>query len=427
VAEEALGLSYVLGVDVGTTRTAAAVCRFARVGRPEVEVVPLGGPGGGVLTSLRITADGAFVVGEPGDPVSTATGFARRVGDDVPIAVGGQWCTAEELTALMVMWVATRVAERDGPAAHVAVTHPASWGPYRTGLLHRALRQVGVGPVTLVPQPLAAAENHGGPGETVAVLDIGSHGVACSAVRRTATSPFELLASIEGVDHLAGADFDDAVFDHVRAELGRKLDSLPDHLLARLRHDCEAAKRMLSTSPEAVIPVHLPAGRADVRLTRPRFEDLVRPALEHAVDTLRRTTAGHGTPDVVRLVGGSARIPLVAELVATACRGRIVVEGAPETTAVKGAALVARRVVEGPDAEPEPLETSVLSRFDDPSLRFPVGALEFPDVEFTAPPPRPPVDISPLDLPERRSVKRVVRAVAGRGRRTENDDYEDGR
>lgn len=426
MTEEALSLSYVLGVDVGTTRTAAAICRIARVGRPEVEVVPLGGPGGGVLTSLQLTSDGAFVVGELGDPLSTATGFAKRIGDDVPLAVGGQWCTAEELTALLIMWVVGQVAEREGPATHVVVTHPAGWGPYRAGLLHQALLQVGVDRVSLVSQSLAAVEGHSGPGDAVAVLDIGSHGVTCSAVRRTANRSFEVLAATEGVDHLAGADFDDLVLGHVRAELGREVDSLPDHLLARLRYDCEAAKRMLSVAPEAVIPVHLPAERTEVRLTRPRFEDLVRPALEHAVDTMRRTAGGHA-PDVVRLVGGSSRIPLVAELVATAFRGRIAVEAAPETTVVKGAALVARRVVEGPDAEPEPLETSVLTRFDDPSLRFPVGQLDYADVEFTAPPPRPPVDISPLDLPERRSVKRVVRAVAGRGKRTENDDYEDGR
>lgn len=384
-------------------------------------MVALGGPAGGVLTSLQVTPDGAFVVGEPGDAMSTATDFVRRIGDDVPIAVGGQWCTAQDLTALMVLWVVGQVAEREGQARHVAVTHPAGWGPYRTGLLHQALRQVGVDRATLVPRPLAAAESHGGPGDTVAVLDIGSHVVACSVVRR----PFEVLATAEGVDHLAGADFDDVVLEHVRSELGRKLDSLPDHLLVRLRRDCEAAKRQLSTAPEVVIPVHLPAERAEVRLTRPRFEDLVRPALEHAVDTLRRTASGYA-PDVLRLVGGSARIPLVADLVATAFRGRIARDAAPETSVVKGAALVARRVVEGPDAEPEPLETSVLTRFDDPSLRFPVGELEFADVEFTAPPPRPSVDISPLDLPERRSVKRVVRAVAGRGRRTDNDD-EDGR
>lgn len=437
-------MPYVLGVDVGTTRTAAAICRLTRVGRPEVEVVGLGGPGGGVASSLQLTADGAFGVGEPGDPLNTATGFSRRIGDEVPILLGQEWVNPEDLTALMVMWVADQVAEREGGrATHIAVTHPADWGPHRKGLLHHALRQVGIERATLVAEPVAAAENHvaaGGTGDVLAVFSMGSHAYSSSVVRRTANMSLDLIGTNEGHDHPAGVDFDDAVLGYVRSEV-RELagldatDPRTGQLMARLRFDCEAAKRGLSGAPEVVVPIHLSEGITEVRITRPRFEDLIRPSIELAVDTLVRTTVAHGVPEAVLLVGGSARIPLVAEVVSTALRGRIAIEAAPEASVVKGAALAARRVVEGPDAEPEPRETSVLRRFDDPSLRFPVGELGLSDDEFTAPPPRPPVDISRLDLPERRSVKRVVRSLkpanAGKPRRgnhsADDDDDEDGR
>ncbi|PRY46511.1 Hsp70 family protein [Umezawaea tangerina] len=418
-------MPYVLGVDVGTTRTAAAICRLARVGRPEVEVVGLGGPGGGVSSTLRLTPEGDYVVGDPGDPLLTATGFARRVGDDVPVLLGQDWVAPEDLTALMVMYVAAQVAEREGEqATHVAVTHPADWGQHRKDLLAQALRQVGIERPTLVAEPIAAVENHlaaGGGGEVQAVFSLGSHAVEASVVRRSLGTAAELLGANEGHDHRAGVDFDDVVLGHVRAELGRDLADLDPadpwvaQLVTRLRFDCEAAKRALSAMPEVTIPVHLEEGVREVRLTRPRFEDMIRPALDLAVDTLVRTTAAHAAPDVVLLVGGSARIPLVADLVSGAVRARLAIEAAPETSVVKGAALVARQAVEGPDAEPEPRETSVLRRFDDPSLRFPVGELGLSDDEFTAPPPRPPVDITPLDLPERRSVKRVVRGLKPAG------------
>jgi molecular chaperone DnaK len=411
-------LPYVLGVDVGTTRTAAAVCRLGGAGRAEPEPVGLGGPGGGVASTLQLTADGAFAVGEPGDPRWTATGFARRVGDTVPIVLGpesggGERCPAEELTALMVMWVADQVSAREGERpAHIVLAHPPGWGPHAKALMHRALRAVGVA-ASLVPEPVAAAENHAftrSSTGSLGVFSLGSHGFGASVVGRG----LELVNAVEGVDQAAGADFDDAVFEHVRASLGPALTGLDADdprtrgLFARLRRDCEAAKRLLSGTVETSIPVHLPSGPVEVPITRARFEELIRPAVDQAVAAFAGVAAG---VEMTVLVGGSARIPLVAASVP----GRVVLDAAPETSVVKGAALAARRLVVGPDAEPEAGETSVLVRDDDPLLRFPVGGLEVPDAEFTAPPPRPPVDITPLDLPERRSVKRVVRGLVATG------------
>ncbi|XVS65075.1 Hsp70 family protein [Actinosynnema sp. CA-299493] len=421
-------MPYVLGVDVGTTRTAAAVCRLGGAGRGEPEVVGLGGPGGGVASTLQLLPDGAFAVGEPGDPRWTATGFGRRVGDPVPVVLGADGVAesfpAEELTALVVRWVVDQVAAREGERpAHVVLAHPSGWGAHAKGLAHRALRSLGVA-ASLVPEPVAAAENHAYTRSfagSLGVFSLGSHGFGAAAVGRG----FELLNTAEGVDQAAGADFDDAVFAHVRTSLGRALAELDADdprtrgLLARLRRDCEAAKRVLSGAVETSIPVHLPSGPVDVPITRARFEDLIRPDVEQAAAVFARVA---GDVEMTVLVGGSARIPLVAASVP----GRVVLEAAPETSVVKGAALAARRLVIGPDAEPEPIETSVMVRDDDPLLRFPVGGPEAPAAELTAPPPRPPVDITPLDLPERRTVKRVVRGLVPTGGRRARDS-EDGR
>ena len=415
-------MPYVLGVDVGTTRTAAAVCRLGGAGRAEPEVVGLGGAGGGVATSLQLTADGAFAVGEPGDPRWTAVGFARRVGDDVPVVLGTERCAAEELIALMVVWVAGQVAEREGePASHVVLAHPPGWGPHAKGLLRRALRAVGLAEVTLLAEPLAAAANHPFGRGPVGVFSLGSHAFSAAVVRSG-----EVVAWAEGVDQAAGADFDDLVFEHVRATLGRALRELDPEdprtrgLHGRLRRDCEAAKRVLSGTVGAAIPVHLPDGPVEVPLSRARFEELIRPAVEQAVAVFERVARGAALEATVP-VGGSARIPLIPSLLP----GRVVVEAAPETAAARGAALAGRNLLLGLD-EPEDGETSVLVRDDDPLLRFPVGgSTAVPsDADFTAPPPRPPIDITPLDLPGRRSVRRVVRGLAPIGR---SRNAEDGR
>jgi molecular chaperone DnaK (HSP70) len=378
---------------------------------------------------LQLTSDGAFAVGEPGDPRWTATGFGHRVGDAVPVVLGpgpdgAEQFPAEELTALIVLWVADQVSAREGERpAHTVLAHPPGWGAHAKGLLHRALRSVGI-EASLVPEPVAAAENHAYSRSfagSLGVFSLGSHAFSASVVGRG----FELLHTVDGVDQAAGVDFDDAVFAHVRTSLGRELADLDADdprtrgLFGRLRRDCEAAKRVLSGTVETSIPVHLPSGPVDVPITRAQFEDLIRPDVEQAAAVFGRVASG---VEMTVLVGGSARIPLVA----AAVPGRVVLEAAPETSVVKGAALAARRLVVGPDAEPEPIETSVMVRDDDPLLRFPVGGRDVPDAEFTAPPPRPPVDITPLDLPERRTVKRVVRGLVPTGGRRARD-AEDGR
>lgn len=399
-------MSYVLGVDVGTTRTTAAACRLDDGGDAGVALV--------VPSLLQLTEAGTFTPGEPGPAGWTATGFARRVGDAVPFSLGPETCSAEELTALLIMWVIGEVVAREGEQPrHVAVTHPAGWGPYRRGLLHTALRAVGVHDVTLVPEPFAAAENHAArsrvlPGASLAVFSLGSHAFSASVVKRTQHRTFELVNHVEGVDSHTGADFDDLLLDLVRGRLGA------DAPVSAV--ECEAAKRAFGAS---VVVSGMEIGRDD-------FVEEIRPSVDHLVATFVRAL-GPDRPDAVLLVGGACRTPAVGDALAAAVDCRVLGETAPEHSVAKGAALAARLVVLGPESEPEPLDTSVLVHTREASLRFPVGEVERPDDEFTAPPPRPPVDVPPLELPPRR-VRRMAIALKPAGRRSRSrDDDEDGR
>ncbi|WP_235921700.1 Hsp70 family protein [Lentzea tibetensis] len=394
---------------MGTTHTAAAVCRLGDSTR-EAEIAVV------APSLLQLTDAGSFAVGDVDPGGWTAWGFSRRVGDAVPLVLGPETCSAEELTALMIMWIAGQVMAREGvPAQHVAVAHPVGWGPYRRGLLHQALRQVGIDNATLLPEPVAAAENHAARdrvpvGSTLAVYSMGSHAFSCSLVRRTPGRTFEVLSGVDTVDHHAGTDFDDALGTLIRGKLGKGANEVS-------ALECGKAKTVLSHAPHVDI--------RGVTITRAEFAEEIRPAVEHSVQTLVRTV-GDTKLDAVLLVGGAVRVPAIPDALAAALDCRILAEAAPETSVVKGAALAARLLVEGPEEEPEPPTTSVMARSDDLSLRFPVGEIVTHDQEITAPPPRPPVDITPLDLPERSSVKRVVRGLKPAGaRRSTHDDDDD--
>ncbi len=409
-------MPYVLGIDVGTSRTRAAVSRQTPTGWSDPVPLPLSVP-----TVVHLAPNRATMVGDEaaraadGDPTRIARGFVARIGDDVPLVLGGTPCTAQELAAVLVRWVAERVAEREGgPAERVVLTHRAGWGPHRTALLHHELTRHGLAGITLLPEPVAVAEGYGGAiGALLATYGLGVTTADAAVVRRTEDG-FELLAHAE--EPLGGSGFDDAILECVRAEVGSALDRLDPTepaawlALAQLRGSCAGAKELLSSEAEVIVPVGLPDGPVDTRITRADFERSIRPAVAAGVALLPRVLRSAGVAPAslaaVVLTGGSVRIPLVAELVAAACPAKLVVGS--DTTVVLGAAAAARRLVAGPAmsvvasdtlAHTEVIDRSAIALYAASAALDPADV----DAEFGAdPPPRPPVDVIPLDLPVRR-------------------------
>jgi molecular chaperone DnaK (HSP70) len=126
-------MDYVLGVDLGTTYTAAAVALGGRA-----EVVPLGNRSAVVPTVVFLHDDGVMLFGDAAnrraltEPARVAREFKRRVGDTAPLLLGGTPLSPQSLMARMLRWVVDQVSEQRGaPPAHVAVSHPANWGPYK--------------------------------------------------------------------------------------------------------------------------------------------------------------------------------------------------------------------------------------------------------------------------------------------------------
>src|SRR3954471_8251777 len=357
-------MSYQLGIDLGTTYTAAAVCRSSDRRWVEPEVVTLGTRAATVPSVLFMAADGGIVVGEAAerraltDPDRVVREFKRRIGDPTPVVVGGRPWAPEELSARLVRWVVDRVAEREGgPAGSIAVTHPASWGAHKKELLARALGGQGL-TVTFLAEPQAAALHYAAaervaPGSTIAVYDLGGGTFDAAVVRKgeSGASGFGLLGRPEGLERLGGVDFDEAVFEHVRQGMPAAFEELDDTdpevlaAVARVRRECTEAKEALSSDTEVSIPVMLPGpnGRGSVRLHRSEFEALIRPQVEETVAALRAAILSAGTtPDdltAVLLVGGSSRIPLVGQLVSEQLGRPVAVDADPKNAIAKGAAI----------------------------------------------------------------------------------------
>jgi molecular chaperone DnaK len=361
-------MGYSLGVDVGTTKTAAAVLDGDRI-----DAVQLGSRSAVVPSAVFRTDDGGLLFGEAADrcgveePERVAREFKRRVGDHVPLLVGGTPMAAQRLMALTVGWVIERTVELRGESPeNVVVACPANWGPYKREAFVSALDGSGI-QATLASEPECAAARAGEldllpDGDIVAVYDLGG-GTFDAAVLRKSDGAFHVVGPPQGIETLGGADADQAVFAHVWDTIGA---SARDRVavsekaeLAALRREVIEAKEHLSEHVNARISVGVDGERRRVLMQRSELEERVQPLVDETVDCLMRavTRAGLDVSELgaVLLVGGASRMPLVAERVAAAFGAPVVRDTHPQLSVALGAAVLARPAdVESPPAPPAP-------------------------------------------------------------------------
>ncbi|MEJ2866694.1 Hsp70 family protein [Actinomycetospora sp. OC33-EN08] len=390
-------LAYDLGIDLGTTYTAAAVHPDRA---PDVHVVGLDRDAVQVPSVLLVDDDGSLLVGgeaearAPWAPQRVVREFKRRLGDDTPIVVAGEGFSADGVAAEMVRWTADRVAERQGrEPRRLAVAHPAGWGAYRRRVFSEALAEVGLHDVVLLTEPEAAAAAHAAAGRlpvgrTVAVYDLGGGTFDAAVVRGVPSSPvapvgLTVLGRGQGLEALGGIDFDEALFWHVCAELGGAVAALDPadpatvRAVAGLRRACVAAKERLSVDTDAVVDVRLPNVSTRIRVTRGEFEDMIAPALRQTIDVLGEVLdSARVRPadlDGVLLVGGSSRIPLVARLLSSELGRPVSVDPDPTTVVARGAtwaAAAASGVVRPPTGPfPTPGRAPISGPFPAPEPR----------------------------------------------------------
>jgi molecular chaperone DnaK len=358
-------MSYGLGLDLGTTYSAAAV---RPSGSGATQMMMLGYAATIVPSAVFVTSEGETLVGDAAvrrgaiDPDRLSREFKRRMGDSVPVVLGGSPFSAEALTARLLAWIVRHVVEQRGePPDRLALTYPANWGPFKRERLAQAVRiadlaALGVpADVVTLTEPEAAAISYAAAervpaGTVVAVYDLGGGTFDGTVLRKTDVG-FDMLGSPEGIERLGGIDIDEAVFQYVARTLGDEFEKLEDddpattRALARLRVDCVEAKEALSSDTEVAISVVLPTLQTEIRLTRAELEAMVRPVLDDTIAALRRaiTSADLRPADVDRvlLVGGSSRMPLVAQLVTDALERPVFVDAHPKHAVSLGAALFA--------------------------------------------------------------------------------------
>ena len=215
--------------------------------------------------------------------------------------------------------------------------------------------------MTFLTEPEAAAihDDQRDPltvGSVVAVYDFGGGTFDAAILRKTETG-FEEIGTSEEMEHLGGIDFDEAFSSSVVGFVSANGvavdadDPATAAALVRLRDEGRRAKEALSSEPETTVHVDLPGFQTELPLTREDFEDLIRPHIAETIGALARVTESAGFTfhglDRILLIGGSSRIPLVAEMVGEATDRPITVDADSEGLDRAGSGLRRRAAAPG--------------------------------------------------------------------------------
>jgi len=324
-----------VGIDLGTTFSAVAT--LDRQGRP----VCLVNSSGDVLTPSVVFFDGdEIVVGK--EAVAASAMEPERVADCVKRDMGakayrkrinGEVLPPEVISSLVLRKLKADAERKIGPIRNAVITVPAYFDEPRRRATADAGRLAGLEVLDIINEPTAAALAYGfqlgrldGQGKlrgerplTILVYDLGGGTFDVSVVEIRGDA-FRVLAT-DGDVRLGGKDWDEALVDLAAEEFRRvhREDPRENPLsLQDLHLAAEACKRTLSERSRATLYVNHLGLRHKLEVTRQGFEE----ATAALLGTTRTTTEivamqAHRTwpeIDVILLVGGSTRMPMVARM-----------------------------------------------------------------------------------------------------------------
>lgn len=322
----------IIGIDLGTSNSAAAVIRGGRpVMIPSAEGITLGGKA--FPSYVAVTESGEVLIGEPArrqaalNPEGTASAFKRKMGERAKIRLRDREFSPEELSARLLQKIKADAESFLGePVTEAVVTVPAYFNDNQRSATKDAARIAGLEVKRLVNEPTAASLAYGldraDEELRIAVIDFGG-GTLDVTIMEFGKGVFEVKAT-SGDTKLGGSDMDQLLFDDLADRFKQQtgVDVRDDRTAAaRLREAAEIAKVELTTSTTARVNLPFLVAKEgtpqnlDMELMRSQLERIVRPVIERCRGSVEQVL--HDTEieakdiDRIILVGGPTRMPCV--------------------------------------------------------------------------------------------------------------------
>ena len=324
-------MSKVIGIDLGTTNSCVSVVEN---GAPVI--IPSSAGGRTTPSIVAFTKKGERLVGEAArrqavtNPDRTISSVKRHMGTDWSARIDGTVYKPQTISAMILMQLKKDAEDFLGePVTEAVITVPAYFNDIQRQATKDAGRIAGLTVKRIINEPTSAALSYGldhGEPQKVMVYDLGG-GTFDVSIIEIGEGVIEVLATA-GDNHLGGDDFDERVVSWITDAFRREhsADISRDFaVIQRIREAAEQAKKELSSSESTHImlpyltqikgePVHL-----DLTLTRAEFDRLTSDLVDRTAGPVKNALADAGIAPSelgrVLLVGGSTRIPAVAEKV----------------------------------------------------------------------------------------------------------------
>ncbi len=319
----------VIGIDLGTTTTEAAVYRDGKV-----EMIL--NYDGSIVTPSAVGLDetGNMIVGQKAraqymlSPERTAIEVKRKIGSGEGIRLGKETFSALDLSAQLLSYVKRYASEYLGKdVSNAVISVPAYFDDIQRQEVMEAGRRAGFTVERIINEPTAAAMSYGvehmDEESHILVYDLGG-GTFDVTLLEMFEGVLEVKAS-SGDNKLGGKDFDERLIGWLRAAFEKENGTSIErdvYAMARLKDAAERCKCELSGQERASVRIpmlteknHVPLGlEADV--SREKFEELISDLVErtHRPINVVLADSGLSSEDIsmVLLVGGSTRIPVIA-------------------------------------------------------------------------------------------------------------------
>lgn len=325
-------MSKIIGIDLGTSNSAAAVMEAGKPTIiPSAEGVSVGGKA--FPSVMAFTKTGELLVGEPArrqavtNPEGTVMAAKRKMGTDFKYKIYDKEYTPEQISAFILQKIKKDAEAYLGQRVEKAViTVPAYFNDSQRQATKDAGAIAGLEVVRIINEPTAAALAYGldkvGKDQKILVFDLGG-GTLDVTIMDFGEGVFE-VESTSGDTQLGGTDMDKALIDFIVDEFKRDngIDLFADKMaMQRIREVAEKAKIELSTTLETDInlpfitateagPKHLA-----LKLTRAKLESLIKPIIDRMRHPVEQAISDAKlTPDKIDkiiLVGGPTRMPIV--------------------------------------------------------------------------------------------------------------------
>ena len=320
----------IIGIDLGTSTSEVA---YLKDGRPYI--IP--NHRGDEITPSVIGVDdfGEWIIGEEAKdqllakPKQTVMEVKRHMGEQEKIEIGDEKLSPQALSAKILSYLKNCASSYLGKEVKRAViTVPAYFNNEQRKATVEAGELAGLKVERIINEPTAAALAYGidhlEDEAYILVYDLGG-GTLDVTLLESMAGVLEVKAS-SGNNALGGKDFDQKIIDYLIESFqeSQGIDLRQDLLaLSRLKVEAEKCKKALSSSltyevniPFIAVKEGQPIG-LQMTFTKEMFEDLINELIfstEKAIDcVLEDGKITKEKIDIVLLVGGSTRIPLVKQ------------------------------------------------------------------------------------------------------------------